>query len=120
MEFDLTEPINCDLNRITQLFSNLLGNAHTHGSMSEPIRVRAVSGAGRFELSVSNAGEPIPPLALGRLFRPFFRGAVRSTRREGLGLGLYIANEIATAHGGTLGVESTRQDTRFTLRMPVG
>ena len=120
MEFNLAEPINCDLSRIAQLCSNLLGNAHTHGSTTEPIRVRAVSGAGCFELSVSNAGEPIPPVALGRLFRPFFRGAARSNKREGLGLGLYIANEIAKAHGGTLGVESTRQETRFTLRMPVG
>jgi PAS domain S-box-containing protein len=119
MEFNLAEPINCDLGRIAQLCSNLLGNAHTHGSADQPIHVRAVSGPGCFELSVSNAGDPIPPVALGRLFRPFFRSAGRSSR-EGLGLGLYIAHEIAKAHGGTLGVESTRDETRFTFRMPTG
>ena len=39
--------------------------------------------------------------------------------REGLGLGLYIAHEIARAHGGTLNVTSTQEETRFTFRMPL-
>ena len=59
-----------------------------------------------FELSVANAGEPIPPAAMERLFQPFFRGAARPNQ-QGLGLGLYIASEIARAHGGTLDVTST-------------
>ena len=56
---------------------------------------------GAFELSVSNQGEPIPPQAMARLFAPYERGAVRPSQ-QGLGLGLYIASEIARAHGGTL------------------
>ena len=116
-EFKLIEPVNCDRSRIAQLFSNLLSNALSYGCADQPVRVRAISEGGNFELSVANAGEPIPTAALDHLFHPFYRSAVQHNR-EGLGLGLYIANEIARAHGGTLGVESTREETSFTLRMP--
>lgn len=116
-DFALGEPVDCDRGRIAQLFSNLLGNALTHGSADRPVRVRAVNGAGGFELSVANEGEPIPPPDLPRLFQPFYRGATRPSR-QGLGLGLYIAHEVATAHGGTLEVASTPEETRFTFRMP--
>jgi signal transduction histidine kinase len=53
-----------------------------------------------------------------RLFFPFWRGEVRPNQ-QGLGLGLYIASEIAKAHGGTLNVTSTPQLTCFTLKMPL-
>jgi signal transduction histidine kinase len=113
----LTEPINCDRTRVAQLFSNLLGNALTYGSVDQPVRVRAVSSAGSFELSVANSGAPIPPDALGRLFQPFYRSSTLHSR-EGLGLGLYIAHEIAKAHGGVLAVQSSKEETRFTFCMP--
>ena len=70
------------------------------------------------ELSVANAGDSIEPRALERLFQPFYRNALVNDR-EGLGLGLYISHEIATAHGGTLAVNSTPEETRFTFRMPL-
>jgi signal transduction histidine kinase len=54
-----------------------------------------------------------------KLFQPFVRGTVRRSD-GGLGLGLYIAAEIARAHGGELGVASTPAETCFTLRMPTG
>ena len=117
-EFVLTEPVECDRGRIAQLFSNLLGNALSYGTPDMPVRVRAFTDAGIFELSVANSGDPIPEAAMERLFQPFFRSAMLNNR-EGLGLGLYIAHEIATAHGGTLGVESTREETCFTFRMQV-
>lgn len=79
--------------------------------------MRAISDERTFELSVSNAGDPIPAVALEHLFQPFYRSAVMHNR-EGLGLGLYISHEIATAHGGTLEVTSTQDETTFTFRMP--
>jgi signal transduction histidine kinase len=115
-DFVLTEGVHCDPSRIGQLFSNLLGNALTHGAANTPIRARATTEGGIFELSVSNAGEPIPPEALERLFQPFFRADVQPTK-QGLGLGLYIASEIARAHGGTMDATSTREETRFVFRM---
>jgi signal transduction histidine kinase len=115
-EFSLTKPVNCDPGRIAQLLSNLLGNALTYGSTTAPIRVRAISDADTFELSVANVGNPIPRAARTRLFQPFYRGELRPSR-QGLGLGLYIANEIAKAHGGRLDMTSTQAETRFTFRM---
>ncbi len=112
----LGEPIDCDRDRIAQLFSNLLGNALTHGATEMPIRVSASASGGVFELSVSNSGEPIPPAAMKQIFQPFFRG-ISSPSQQGLGLGLYIASEIARAHGGTLDVVSSPEETRFTFRM---
>jgi signal transduction histidine kinase len=109
-------PIHCDGARIGQLLSNLLANALTHGSSATPIRVTAHVADGRFELSVSNSGPPIPPAALERLFQPFFRGEARSSQ-QGLGLGLYIAFEIARAHCGTLTATSSPEKTTFTFRM---
>jgi signal transduction histidine kinase len=116
-KFALTEPVNCDSGRIAQLFSNLLGNALTHGTAASPVRVIATTRDGAFELSIANSGNPIPPDAIKRLFQPFYRVAVE--RSLGLGLGLYIASEIARAHGGTLGVDSSPDETRFTFQMPV-
>jgi len=118
-EFALAEPVDCDRARMAQLFSNLLGNALAYGSADRPVRVRAVCCAKTFELSVANAGEPIPAKALARLFQPFYRNAVMNNR-EGLGLGLFIAHEIAAAHGGELTVASTAEETRFTFLMPLG
>jgi len=113
----LAEPVNYDRTRIAQLFSNLLSNALIYGSHDKPVRVSASSNPVIFELSVANAGDPIPSAALEHLFKPFYRSAVLR-HREGLGLGLYIADQIARAHGGTLSVVSTPEETNFTFRMP--
>jgi signal transduction histidine kinase len=117
--FELTMPVTCDRGRIAQLFSNLLGNALTHGAPDKPIVARVSTANGMFELWVANAGDLIPPEAMERLFTPFSRGEVRPNQ-QGLGLGLYIAAEIARAHGGTLSVSSTQDETRFTFKMPLG
>ena len=116
--FDVTQQVHCDGGRISQLFSNLLGNALTHGTPGSPVRVHAATKDGEFELSVANSGEPIPPEAIKRLFQPFYRVSAQDAV-HGLGLGLYIASEIARAHGGKIEVASSVQETRFTFRMPL-
>jgi phosphoserine phosphatase RsbU/P len=116
-DFRITKPVTADPGRIGQLFSNLLGNALTYGAEGEPVTVIAKTER-EFELSVCNAGAPISAAALERLFYPFARGEVRPSQ-QGLGLGLYIASEIAKAHGGTIDVASTPELTCFTLKMPL-
>src|ERR1700710_457090 len=116
--FELTDRVNCDRTRIGQLASNLIGNALTHGAREKPVRVGAKTARGEFELWVANAGEPIPAAAMEKLFEPFFRGDVRSSR-QGLGLGLHIASQIAQAHGGRIDVTSEADETRFGFTMPL-
>jgi signal transduction histidine kinase len=113
-DVEIDQPVACDGPRITQLASKLIANALAHGSDSAPVEVQARTAGGEFELSVSNQGAPIPPAAMERLFQPFSRAG-----QQGLGLGLYIASEIAEAHGGTLSVASDATETRFTFRMPL-
>ena len=90
----------------------------SHGASNEPVRIRAATEDGLFKLSVANGGEPIPDAAMQKLFEPFFRGEVRASR-QGLGLGLHIASQIAKAHEGTLTVSSTPEETCFTFAMPL-
>jgi sigma-B regulation protein RsbU (phosphoserine phosphatase) len=116
-DFNITEPVNCDAPRMAQLLSNLLANALAHGSHDATVDVRAFHKEGLFELSVSNSGKPIPAASLERLFHPFTREGNRPSQ-NGLGLGLYIASQIALAHQGELSVASDEQETRFTFRMP--
>ncbi len=110
--------VACDSGRVAQLLSNLLANALRHGREDTAVTVRARSDQGCFELSVANAGEPIPPARMAVLFEPFER-AEHHHGQQGLGLGLYIAAEIARAHGGALTVTSDADETRFTFSMPL-
>lgn len=116
--YDIRHPVVCDRSRLGQLVSNLLGNALTHGDPNIPIHMTAVTEPEHFTLSVSNGGKPIPPASIDKLFEPFVRGE-GSDSRQGLGLGLYIASQIARAHGGRLTVTSSPQETRFTFGMPL-
>ena len=118
-DFQLDRPVSCDRQRIAQLLSNLLGNALTYGAPDQPIRVAAWIANGLFTLTVANAGDEIASDALERLFQPFTRGADRPNR-QGLGLGLYIASEVARAHAGDLTVTSSDVETKFTFTMPLG
>jgi sigma-B regulation protein RsbU (phosphoserine phosphatase) len=114
-DFAFTKPVVADPVRIGQLLSNLLGNALTYGAAGQPVTVTAKTEE-HFELSVSNAGDTIPAAAMERLFYPFSRGEVRPSQ-QGLGLGLYIASEIAKAHGGMIDVTSTPELTCFKFTM---
>ena len=71
-----------------------------------------------FAISVSNRGAPIPAEAMPHLFTAFQRGDVQPNQ-QGLGLGLYIAQEIARAHGGIISVQSNPDQTTFTAAFPL-
>jgi signal transduction histidine kinase len=113
---DIEEPVNCDRGKMGQLFSNLLGNAILYGDQGKPVRVSARTINGVFELAVTNYGAPISDKAMVNLFKPYTRGERPS--QQGLGLGLYIASQIAGAHGGTLKASSNAEETRFAFEMP--
>jgi sigma-B regulation protein RsbU (phosphoserine phosphatase) len=117
-DFAIVRPVDCDPARIGQLAANLIMNAVTHGAPGIPIEVSGATDDGNFTFSVANGGIPIPPEARAQLFQPFFRGAVRRSQ-HGLGLGLFIVSEIAKAHGGTMEVASSEDETRFTFKMPL-
>ncbi len=111
--------LSYDRIRMEQLVSNLLGNALTHGAVDQPITVTTRLIDNQLEMAVANGGEAIPPHLLDNLFKPFFRTQAQPGQ-QGLGLGLYIASQIAKAHGGTLGVTSDDDQTRFVFHMPIG
>jgi len=112
----LASPVFCDSARVAQLFSNLLENAIKHGDVTRPVKVQVLSTEGSFSLSVTNYGRPIAKDKLNTIFDPFTKGDERSDNK-GLGLGLYIAYEIAKAHEGTLTVLSDETQTRFNFAM---
>ena len=115
--FDLKKPVFCDDSRIADLLSNLLGNALSHGKADAPVYVDIMVQNGEFSMSVANSGDKIPEYLIGQLFRPFARGQIKKGQ-DGLGLGLFIASEIAQAHGGQISVISNETETRFTFTMP--
>lgn len=112
----ISRDVPCDRSRISQLFSNLVGNALAHGASDAPVHVEANCHDGVFEFSVANQGTPIPADMLETLFEPFSRHS-NSQENSRIGLGLYIASEVARAHGGTLHASSSEDGTRFWFRM---
>jgi signal transduction histidine kinase len=108
--------VDCDRARVGQLVSNLLSNALLHGSPRAPVRVAARIEDHQLAIDVSNTGTPIPAAVLEKLFHPFVRLSSQP-QQHGLGLGLYIASEIARAHGGALTATSSVDETRFMFRM---
>ncbi len=108
-----------DADRLAQVLSNLLGNAMEHGGVDEPVRF-TLDGTdpAMVRLRVANAGQ-IPLELLPVLFDPFRRATKGERRSKGLGLGLYIAQQIVVAHSGQIDVRSTATDgTRFEVSLP--
>jgi PAS domain S-box-containing protein len=118
------EPVrgSWDADRIGQALANLVGNALQYSPETSPVEVACFSDGSDAFVEVTNQGEPIPEEQAAHLFEPFRRGEdERTQRRKGLGLGLYIAVQIATAHGGTIRVRSSaEQGTTFSVRLPLG
>ncbi|MCD7109397.1 GAF domain-containing protein [Rhizobium sp. DKSPLA3] len=117
VQIDKPTYLSADHARLAQLFSNLIGNALTHGTDKAPVRISGTITGNNIEFSVANAGDPIPAELIEKLFLPFQRGSSQQGSR-GLGLGLFIASHIAKAHGGHIHVTSDENETCFTLRMP--
>jgi signal transduction histidine kinase len=109
-----------DPNRLRQVVSNLLGNAIQHGGGT--VEVVLENDGPDVLLLVRNDGTPIPKDILPTIFNPLVRaGSDIPTRRQtgSLGLGLYIAREVVTQHGGDIAVESSPgAGTVFTVRLP--
>lgn len=111
-----------DSARLRQLISNLLNNAVQHGSSTTPIGL-SIDGTGdTIILTVRNQGRPIPHEAVAFIFDPLRRNATDELGRPhgSIGLGLYIAREVATAHGGSINVSSTEEETVFLIRLARG
>lgn len=112
-----------DTDRLRQAISNLMGNAVQHGAENAPIELRAVGEDSEVVIVVYNGGPPIPPGELQRIFDPLVRGSSaehpKHNRPGSIGLGLYIAREVARSHGGTIDATSSLEaGTAFTMRLP--
>ena len=111
-----------DCPRITQMVTNLLGNAMEHGAPESMINLTAQGESDEVVLRIHNYGPAIPRSDLAMIFSPFKRGgAADRTPGEGgnLGLGLYITERIVSAHGGQIDVRSSPEaGTLFTVRLP--
>ncbi len=106
--------------RLSQVVSNLVGNALQHGTRFGPVRVSIRGDEEAVVLEVANDGPAIAPDLLPVLFEPFRGGSTGpGSPPRGLGLGLYIVRQIVNAHGGEISVESTAErGTVFTVTLP--
>ena len=110
---DLTDKVLGDLDKLNRLVDNLLANAIRHSD--GPVKISVDRDGNHARLIFHNAGG-IPPQLLDNLFDPY----TRSSRTGGTGLGLYIVNQIARAHGGTVAVRSSEHEgTTFTVKLPL-
>ena len=112
--------VNADNGRLAQVLSNLLSNARHHGEPGKPLTVCLKAQDGEASVAVSNAGQPIAPETVATLFNPFKRTSLNNPRnRTGMGLGLYIAQQIVREHHGDLAYRYENGQVVFTLRLPL-
>jgi len=109
-------PLNAE--RLSRAFLNLIVNAFEAcskgGEVAVSSTVESADDSAAVAVRIENTGEPVAPENIERIFEPFF-----STKPTGTGLGLPIASQIITSHGGTVDVESRNGRTIFTVRLPV-
>jgi len=109
-----------DPDRLAQLVGNLGKNALDYSPEGTPVEFSLYDDGCSLRLEVHNVGAPIPADRIPHLFEPFRRGPQDEKHpTSGLGLGLYIVQQIVQSHGGTIEVRSTVADgTTFTVRLP--
>ena len=111
---------NFDADRLAQVVGNLISNAIAYGHEQSAITVRSGVEPATFTVSVHNHGNAIPPDAQVNLFDALVRGTDRGQANHSMGLGLYIADQIVKAHGGSLSVTSTKElGTQFEAVIPM-
>lgn len=113
-----------DATRIEQAFCNLVDNAAKHGAIDSVVTITLKNEQSYCLLSIHNDGRPINPDDLPHIFDPMTRYSKFAADEEGpnsgLGLGLYIAQQIVTAHKGRIEVSSdASQGTIFVIRLPL-
>lgn len=109
-----------DCERMTQVLSNLLGNALDYGSDGTGVQITMEGKPDEVTISLHNRGAAIPPEQLNGIFNPMKRSQEAGPSASGnLGLGLYIADRIVNAHEGSIEVKSSDEDgTTFTVHLP--
>jgi PAS domain S-box-containing protein len=108
-----------DPSRLEEALSNIVGNAIGYAAPGSQIVVKAYADGETAVVTVSNQGAAIPPEVLPFIFEPFRQAKRDEISKAGnLGLGLYIAQQIALAHGGTLNAHSSGGTTTFAMRLP--
>jgi len=109
-----------DIDRMAQVFSNLIANAVSYGSRERAVEISVVATPAGVICAVHNFGPAIPADFLPYLFDPFRRARhAKAAAAQGLGLGLFICQQIVAAHGGTTVVESSEAiGTTFTVSLP--
>lgn len=109
-----------DASRAAQVISNLVSNALRHGDASSPVGITLRNDDEHVTVATHNFGAAIPDEVRETIFDPFRRATQldEPSGAEGLGLGLYIAREILSAHGGSISLESDANGTTFTTRWP--
>jgi len=109
-----------DAGRLGQVISNLLSNARHHGEPNQPITIRLAPQDGLAVLDIANAGAPIPAETESTLFNPFKRSSLNNPRnRTGMGLGLYIAQQIVREHEGEIAYRHEDGKVVFAVRLPL-
>ena len=115
---DLT--VYADPTKLATVFNNILKNAIAYSYPNTDIQITAVKTEEEIRISVCNHGKTIPQQRLESIFEKFFRlDDARTTNTGGAGLGLAIAKEIVTLHGGTISANSEHELTTFCVTLPI-